>query len=266
MPEKPVALITGASSGIGAATARLFAKADYRTVLAARREHRVSGLADEIIAAGGEALPVPTDVGQLDSIQNMVDQTIREYGQIDLVLNNAGFARQKWLEEMDPDRDIALQVQVNVMGVIQTTQAVLPHMIKQRSGHIINMSSMAGFVAPPTYTIYSATKYAVRGFSEALRREVGVWGIKVSGIYPASVATEFTDHTGAEYQSDFLYPKAFQLSADEVARAILRVARSPKREVILPRVMHFAKWLNILIPGVIDRIIERAFVRPERGL
>jgi len=266
MPEKPVALITGASSGIGAATTRLFAKEGYRTVLAARRDDRITAIADEINSRGGEAIAIRTDVSQLESIRMMVSQTLQEFGQIDLVLNNAGFARQKWLEEMDPDRDIALQVQVNVMGVIQTTQAVLAHMIKRRSGHIINMSSMAGFVAPPTYSIYSATKHAVRGFSEALRREVGVWGIKVSGIYPASVATEFTDHTGADYQSDFLYPKAFRLSADEVARAILRVARSPKREVILPRMMHFAKWMNILMPGVIDRIIERAFVRPERGL
>jgi hypothetical protein len=155
---------------------------------------------------------------------------------------------------------------VNILGVIQTSQAVLPHMIERQRGHIINMSSMAGFVAPPTYSIYSATKYAVRGFTEALRREVGVWGIKVSGIYPASVETEFANHLEAEYQSDFLYPKAFRLSAADVAREVFRVARSPRREVILPRIMHFSKWLNILIPGVIDRIIERAFVRPERGL
>jgi len=266
MSEKPVAIVTGASSGIGAATARLFAKEGYRTVLAARREDRITSIANEILLQGGEAIAIKTDVGNTEMVNRMVSQTIDAYGKIDLLLNNAGFARQMWLEDMDPDQDISLQVQVNILGVFHTTQAVLPHMIERRRGHIINMSSMAGFVAPPTYSIYSATKYAVRGFSEALRREVGVWGIKVSGIYPASVATEFTDHMGADFKSDFLYPKAFRLSAAAVAREVYRVARSPRREVILPRMMHFSKWLNILMPGLIDWILERVFVRPERGL
>jgi len=266
MSGKHVAIITGASSGIGAATAQLFAMEGYHVVLAARREDRISTLAKEFNSQGADALAIQADVTNRESIQAVVNQTLQECGQIDLLFNNAGFARQMWLEEMDLVRDIAQQVQVNIMGVLQTTQAVLPHMIERRSGHIINMSSMAGFVAPPTYSIYSTTKYAVRGFSEALRREVGVWGIEVSGIYPASVATEFTDHTEGKFRSDFLYPKVFQLSAQKVAKEVLRVTRSPKQTVILPRIMHFAKWMNILIPGVIDWIIERAFVRPERGL
>ena len=171
-----------------------------------------------------------------------------------------------WLEEMHTKRDIAQQIHVNIQGVIQMTQAVLPHMIERRKGHIINMSSMAAFVAPPTYSVYSASKHAVRGFSEALRREVGVWGIKVSGIYPASVETEFSEHLGGVYQSDFLYPRAFRLKSEDVAKEVVKIVRSPKREVILPRIMQFSKWLNILFPGLIYRIIERAFVRPERGL
>jgi NADP-dependent 3-hydroxy acid dehydrogenase YdfG len=266
MADNPVLLITGASSGIGAATAQLLAKHGYRVVLAARREDRLRSLADTIRTEGGQALPVRVDVTELDSIKTMLDQSLRTFGQIDLLFNNAGFARQKWLEEMAPDRDISSQIDVNLLGVIQVTRAVLPYMIQRRHGHIINMSSMAAFVAPPTYTVYSATKYAVRGFSEALRREVNVWGIKVSTIYPASVDTEFSLHTEADYQSDFLYPKAFRLSAEEVARTILRGARSPKRDVILPRMMIFAKWLNILLPGWIDAMIEQKFVKPERGL
>jgi short-subunit dehydrogenase len=266
MPEKSVVIITGASSGIGAASAKLLAKAGYRTVLAARREERIKTCKEEILSKVGDAIAVRTDVSDLESIQNLVNRTIETYGQIDVLFNNAGFARQMWLEEMDSEGDILHQVQVNLLGVLRMTQAVLPHMIERRSGHIINMSSMAGFVAPPTYSVYSATKYAVRGFCESLRREVGVWGIKVSGIYPASVETEFSDHLEGEYQSDFLYPKAFRLSAEDVAAEVVRVVQSPKREVILPRIMHFSKWLNILFPGLIDRIIERAFVRPERGL
>jgi short-subunit dehydrogenase len=266
MSEQPVAIITGASSGIGAATAKTFVKGGYRVSLAARREERLQSVVDGQNANGLVALYTHTDVCKLSSIQNMVDQTLHEFGRIDILFNNAGFARQMWLEEMDSEVDINSQVQVNVLGVIQTTQAVLSHMIERRRGHIINMSSMAGFVAPPTYSVYSATKHAIRGFNEALRREVGVWGINVSGIFPASVETEFSDHLGADFQSDFLYPKALRMTAEAVAKEVLKVARSPKRELILPRIMIFAKWLNILLPGVIDRIIERRFVRVERGL
>jgi short-subunit dehydrogenase len=266
MSEKPVALITGASSGIGAATARLFSKEGYRVVLAARREGHIEALANGIHQDGGQALPIKTDITQLNSIHGMVDRALKEYGQIDLLFNNAGFARQKWLEEMSPERDISLQIQVNLLGLIQTTNAVLPNMIERRRGHIINMSSMAAFVAPPTYSVYSAAKYGVRGFSEALRREVGVCGIKVSTIYPAVVETEFSQHLEANFQSDFLYPTSFRLSAEDVAKAILRVARSPRRNVILPRIMVFAKWLNILFPGIIDKAIEGRFVLSERDV
>ncbi len=179
-----VVLITGASSGFGEDTARRFAKEGCKVVLAARRLDRLQKLVDEIQKAGSEAIAVPVDVTQREEIEVMVKSALDVYGQIDILFNNAGFGRLDWLENLDTTRDIETQVDVNLLGVIQVTRAVLPYMLKQGYGHIINMSSVAGWIAAPLYTIYSATKFGVRAFTDALRREVTPFGIKVSGFIP----------------------------------------------------------------------------------
>jgi NADP-dependent 3-hydroxy acid dehydrogenase YdfG len=264
--QQPVILITGASSGIGEATARLFGKNAYRVVLAARRLDRLQALADEIRAGRGEALPVAADLTRLEDIERVVQSTLGEYGQVDVLFNNAGFGRLDWLENLDPQKDIEAQLQCNLLGVVQMAQAVLPHMIERRSGHIINMASMAGLVATPTYSIYAASKFAVRGFSDALRREVGVWGMHVSTIYPGGVKTEFGEHTGARRKTGATTPAALRLSAEDVARTVLSVVRRPRPTVVIPWPMLFGVWANALFPGLVDWVIEQRFVRPERGL
>ena len=182
--DAPVILITGASSGFGEATARLFAQKGYRVVLAARRYDRLESLAREIEEQGGQALPVQTDMARLEQVQSLANVAIDRFGQIDVLFNNAGFGRMDWLEDLDAHHDIENQVVVNVLGMIWMAQAVLPYMIQRQSGHVINMASAAGFVGTPSYTVYAATKYAIRGFSEALRREVGAFGVHVSLICP----------------------------------------------------------------------------------
>jgi uncharacterized protein len=264
MPENPVILVTGASSGIGAATARLFGQKGYRVVLAARRLDRLQAMAEEIQAAGGQALPVAADLTQEGDIQNLVQASLAHYGQIDILLNNAGFGRLNWLEDMDPQKDIAAQVQINILAVIWMARAVLPHMIERRSGHIINMGSMAGWVATPTYTIYAASKFAVRGFSEALRREVGVFNVKVSVIYPGGVATEFGDHVGYQRKTGITTPKGLKLTAEDVAESVWKVSQRPRRGVMLPGIMRLSAWANFFLPGVIDRVMESRFTKPER--
>ena len=186
-----VVIVTGASSGIGEATASEFAKEGARIVLAARSVDKLQELAGEIAAmnSGAETLVIQTDLSKLEDIQAMIRQTLERFNRIDVLVNNAGFGRLDWLENLDPVKDIQAQIDVNVMGVIQTTRQVLPVMIEQRSGSIINMCSMAGLVGTPTYSIYAASKHAVHGFSEALRREVKPWGIDVSLIYPGGVVT-----------------------------------------------------------------------------
>ncbi len=153
-----VVIVTGASSGIGEAAAREFGREGALVVLAARRVDKLESLAQEIksLGTGASALVVQADLSKLEDIQKLVTQTIERFGRIDVLVNNAGFGRLDWLENLDPVKDIQAQIDVNVMGVIQTTRQVLPLMIRQRSGSIINMCSMAGLVGTPTYTIYAA--------------------------------------------------------------------------------------------------------------
>ncbi|MBI1855140.1 MAG: SDR family oxidoreductase, partial [Chloroflexi bacterium] len=183
-----VVIITGASSGFGEDAAILFARQGCKVVLAARRIERLQVLAEKIQKEGGEAVAIPVDVTDRNEIQVMVESAIDLYGQVDILFNNAGFGRLDWLENLDPARDIETQMDVNLLGLAQVTRAVLPHMLERKSGHIINMSSVAGWIAAPLYTIYSATKFGVRGFTDSLRREVAPFGIHVSGIYPGPAA------------------------------------------------------------------------------
>lgn len=264
MIENPVMIITGASSGIGEATAWKFAQLGYRVVLAARRFDRLEALAEKIKAVGGEALPIETDVTRLEDIQRLIQTTQSRYGQIDVLVNNAGFGRLAWLESLDPLADIESQIRVNLMGAIQATHMALPVMISRRQGHIINLASIAGWIAPPTYSIYSATKFGLRGFSEALRREVGCYGIHVSVIYPGAVTTEFSEHTGMQRKSGVTTPGRMRLSADQVADAVWQVVKKPRRSVIIPPIYRYAIVVNSLFPGVVDWIIEKRFVALER--
>jgi len=266
MSNKPVILVTGASSGIGAAVARLFANQDYRVSLAARRLDRLIALAGEIDSTGEHSLVVQADLTRYEDIQKLVAKTMDQFGQVDVLVNNAGFGRIKWLEELDPVEDIQAQIQINLIATILVAREVLPHMIQRRSGHIINMGSMGGLVASPTYTIYSASKFGLRGFTEALRREVGVYDVHVSGIFPGAVNTEFKQHAGINRKTGRTTPDSLLLEPEQVARAVLSVVRRPRRDLIIPWQMRLTVWMNILFPGIVDRIIENSFTRLERDL
>ena len=254
-----VVLITGASSGFGKDSAHLFAKEGARVVLAARRLDRLQLLANEIHKAGGEAFAVPVDVSQLNEIRLMVRTVIEIYEHIDILFNNAGFGRLNWLETLEPKRDIETQIQVNLTGLIQVTRAVLPHMLKRRSGHIINMSSIAGWLAAPSYTVYAATKYGVRGFTTALRREVAPFDIDVSGIYPGPARTEFSWAKGAKSRSRPRWFDIFFIPAEDVSHRVLQLAKHPRRTVFIPWWFGLIAWGDNHFPGITDRIIRAAY-------
>ncbi len=259
-------IVTGASSGIGEATARQFGLEGAKVVIAARRLERLEELAKEIYAmnTGAETLVVKADLSKLEDIQSVVEQTLQKFGRIDVLVNNAGFGRLDWLEKLDPVKDIDAQLQVNVHGVIQTTRQVLPVMIKQRSGSIINMCSMAGLIGTPTYTIYAASKHAVHGFSEALRREVKPWGISVSMLYPGGVTTEFGQHAGIKRKTKATTPKLLLLSADQVGRAVVRLVRRPRAMWIIPWLWSLSAYINKLWPAFVDTTTIKRFTIPER--
>ena len=261
-----VVIVTGASSGIGEATAREFAKEGAKVILAARRVDRLESLAKEIVAMGGgaEALVVQADLSKLEDIQSLITKTLEEYGRIDVLVNNAGFGRLDWLENLDPVKDIQSQFDVNVLGVIQTTRQALPIMIKQRSGHVINICSMAGLVATPTYTIYAASKHAVHGFSEALRREVKPWGIDVSMIYPGGVTTEFGAHAGIKRKTNATTPRFMLLTAKQVGETVVKLVRNPRPMLIIPWLWSITVWMNRNLNALVDYTTINRFTIPER--
>ena len=261
-----VVIVTGASSGIGEATARQFGREGARVVLAARRLDRLEALAQEIdsMGSGAETLVVQVDVSQLKDIQSLIDQTMKRFGRIDVLVNNAGFGRLDWLEKLDPENDIEAQFDVNVLGMVQTTRQVLPVMIRQRAGHIINMCSIAGLIATPTYTIYAASKHAVHGFSEALRREVKPWGIDVSLIYPGGVTTTEFGQGGFTRKTKTTTPKILLVSAEDVGRAVVQLVRHPRAMWIIPWLWNLLVLANKLFPSLIDYTTINKFTIPER--
>jgi short-subunit dehydrogenase len=250
-----VVLITGASSGFGMDAARLFAEEGCSVVLAARRIDRLQELAASIQAQGGEAFAVPVDVANRDEIEIMVETVIDLYERIDILFNNAGFGRLAWHDNMASERDIETQIRVNLLGVIQVTHAVLPDMLKRRSGHIINMSSVAGWIAPPTYTVYAASKFGVRAYTDALRREVQPFGVNVSGIYPGPAKTEFGQHTGEHPMKKSALRRYFRsMTSEEVAERVVELAKKPRRAVIMPWYYKIAIWADWHMPWLVDWI------------
>jgi NADP-dependent 3-hydroxy acid dehydrogenase YdfG len=187
--QDKVIVITGASSGLGEATAQHLSSLGAIVVLGARRVERIEALAHEIEVAGGRALAVQTDVTDSRQVQALVDAAIAKYGRVDVMLNNAGLMPHSPLERLKID-DWDRMIDVNIKGVMYGIAAVLPHMIEKRSGHIINVSSVAGHKVRQGSVVYSATKHAVRVISEGLRQEVKPHGLRTTIISPGAVDTE----------------------------------------------------------------------------
>ncbi|MCX8063241.1 MAG: SDR family NAD(P)-dependent oxidoreductase, partial [Anaerolineales bacterium] len=164
----------------------------------------------------------------------------------------------------DGEKDIAAQIQVNLIAPIQLTRQILPSMIANRRGQIINIASIASLIATPTYCVYAASKFGLHGFTEALRREVAIYGIWVSGIYPGGVETEFGAKAGIERKRRIQTPKWMRLTAQQVAEVTLRLIHRPRRQVVIPAYMGIIVWLNRFAPGFVDYLIQRWFVARER--
>ena len=256
-----VVLITGASSGFGADAARLFAKEGCIVMMAARRMDRLTTLADQIRAEGGKAFAVSLDMAEQAQIEEAVQNVLDRFGRIDILFNNAGLGRLDWFERLDPSADIDNHINVNLRGLIQLTRAVLPSMLAQREGTIINMSSVAGLIAPPTYAIYAATKYGVHGFTDALRREVAPFGIHVAGIYPGPARTEISEHSGENaIEKNLKTPGWMYMASGYVARRVVGLARHPRRTLVIPWYYNIAIGLDTLFPGLVDWLLKIMFV------
>jgi len=222
-----VALITGASSGIGEAIAQELVKRGAHVALFARREDRLQALAQRLAAQGGEEpLIVPGDVSKPGDVQNLVNQTVQRWGKIDIVVANAGFGYRAPVVDGDPQRWKDL-LDTNVYGLLLTLKYGVEQLLKQGSGHVVVTSSIAGRTVTPGGAVYSASKFAAGAISEALRQEVGQQGIRVTTIEPGAVETEFAAVAGYPPGTIEAIKQLEPLQAQEIARVVIQVLEQP---------------------------------------
>ncbi|TFV50440.1 SDR family NAD(P)-dependent oxidoreductase [Blastococcus sp. TF02A_35] len=224
-----VALVTGASSGIGEATAVALAEAGAAVAVGARRKDRLEALADRLRGSGASVLALDLDVTDEQACADAVRRTREELGGLDVLVNNAGVMLLGTIVGADPE-DWRRMLSTNVLGVMYMTHAAVDGMVEQGSGDIVNMSSVAGRTARKGAGVYNASKWAVNAFSESLRQEVTGRGVRVSLVEPGAVSTELTDHItqpDAKAASQKMYTSMRSLEAEDIARAVLYVVSQP---------------------------------------
>jgi len=261
-----IALITGASSGIGDAAARSLAGRGMHVILTARRADRLNALAGEIRAmnTGAEACVIPGDLTAPGEAERIAREALAWKGRVDVLINNAGAGRMRFLEALDPQADILPVLNLDLTAPILLTRALLPAMLARRAGCIINIGSTSGLMAVPTSTIYCAAKFGLRGFTDALRREVRGMGIDVCLVSPGPVRTEFGLHSGRLPGATEPSAMRIALPAFAVGECIASLVRRPKWHVVIPWFFTPAVWFSDLFPGIADWLMEQAYTRRLR--
>jgi short-subunit dehydrogenase len=253
-----VVVVSGASSGIGRATAWAFARGGATLVLAARREDLLRELANEIERRGGEALVVPTDVTERPALEALRDAVLVAHGRCDVLVNNAGIPGGGRFADVSLDR-IEATVQTNLVGLLTATKLFLPAMLAAGRGHVVNVASIAGRVALPGAAVYSATKHAVVAFSEALDAEVEPDGVRVTAVNPGLVRTESFPASDV--------PDRWTTSTQRVADTIVRVVRKGiAPEISVPRAAGSLLALHAVAPPLFRAGVRAATrTRNRRG-
>jgi NADP-dependent 3-hydroxy acid dehydrogenase YdfG len=258
-----VIAITGASAGIGRATALRLARDGAALVICARRADRLEAVAADITAAGGQALPIVADVTREADMQALVARAVERFGRLDVMLCNAGFGIAGAIDDITPEQMHKL-MDVNYNGTYLATRAALPVFRKQGYGHIIMVSSIAGKRGVPFMGAYSATKFAQVGLAECLRAEVHGSLIRVSVVYPISTETDFFDVMTRETGATVTRAMGPRQDVSEVADAIARAIEHPVPEVYPYFKSRFLVILNAFAPGFTDRIVQRFGRKPVR--
>jgi NADP-dependent 3-hydroxy acid dehydrogenase YdfG len=250
-----VVAITGASAGIGRATAERLAQEGAALVLSARRADQLATVAAGIQASGGRALAVPGDVSRESDMRALVARSVEEFGGLDVMICNAGIGFHDSLARTPPDVMRRL-IDVNVMGTFYAAQAALEVFLRQKRGHIIAVSSIAGRRGLAGSSIYSATKAAQIGFIEGLRAEFAGTNLHASVVFPVSTVTDFHEAIRRDYGRT-VHPKGPRQSADQVARAITECVVRPRAEVYPYAMGRWLAMLSVAMPSIADRVVTR---------
>ena len=253
--KNKVIVITGASSGIGESTAILFSNKGAKIVLVARNREKLEKVQKNILKNNIESLICVCDVSDKSQVKKMADEVLEKFGQIDVLVNNAGFAIYGTVSELSIE-EIESQMSTNYLGMIYCTKNFLPKMLEQNSGHIVNVASLAASFGLPGIASYCASKFAMLGFSEGLKHELSDTNVDVTVVSPIMVRTNFFDHPSFEKMPK--YSKT-SLSSEKVAKAILKAANSSKLEITVPRVARGAVWAKHSFPYLINPIVSSSF-------
>ena len=250
-----VVLITGASSGIGEAAAIEFAKRGSNIVLVGRRKDKLLEVEKKISKNNISTLVCSCDVSEKSQVKEMAKTVLEKFHRIDILVNNAGFAIYGKVSDLEID-EIESQMATNYFGMIYCIKNFLPKMLEQKSGHIVNVASVAGSFGLPGIASYCASKFAMLGFSEGLQYELKDSGVGVTVVSPIMVRTNFFDHPSFDSM-----PKNSRtaISSESVAKAILKAANSSRLEIIVPSVVRGAVWAKHTFPYLINPIVSSSF-------
>ena len=250
-----VVVITGASSGIGEASAVEFAKRKSSVVLVARRKENLESVGKKLAKHGSEILIYQCDVSKWQEVEQMSKTVLDKFDRIDILVNNAGFAIYGSVLELKIE-EIESQMETNYFGMVYCTKAFLPKMLEQKAGHIVNVASVAGSFGLPGIASYCASKFAMLGFSEGLYHELKGTGVGITVVSPIMVRTNFFNHSSFKSMPKY---SPTSLSSKTVAKAIVRASTSPRLEIIIPPFVRGAVWLKHTIPYLINPILGAAF-------
>jgi len=251
-----VVIITGASSGIGLACAKTFAAAGANVVLAARHADKLNAIKEEFQSKGWQALTVVTDVSKEEDCKRLIDETIRGFGKIDVLINNAGLSMRALFEDVDL-KVIRELMDINFWGTVYSTKYALPYLLKAK-GSIVGMSSIAGKKGLPGRTGYSASKFAMEGFLETLRTENLKKGLHVLVACPGFTATNIRKTAlskDGSAQGESPRDEGNMMSAEEVAKRIYNAIQHRKRDLVLTTNGKLTVWLNKFFPAFMDKMV-----------
>ncbi|MFC0473399.1 SDR family NAD(P)-dependent oxidoreductase [Halalkalibacter kiskunsagensis] len=259
MATDKVIWITGASSGLGRELALEAGKNGNTVVLLARNVEKLHALQQIIEGQGAKAFAVFLDMSDTNMIAQVTEQIVRKVGKVDVLINNAGFGVFEKVEQANM-QNVQEMFAVNVVGLIALTNSVLPHMLEQNKGHIINIASQAGKLSTPKSSVYAATKHAVLGFTNGLRMEMIDTNIHISAVNPGPIRTPFFDRADKEgtYVKNI---ERWMLDSQDVAKATIKLIDHPKRELNLPRWMNAGSTLYQLMPSLFERLAGRKLNR-----